>query len=157
MALSQEDIDRYARQIIVPGIGARGQQRLCETTVGVFGRPPGRARLEVYLKAAGFRTADVTSEEVALLAAADPDAVPAGVPARPTAWYRVGRGRLRGGVAPTPRAALEAAGPALASVHGDSLSAALACVGACDAATTLVGLALGWIDAGHPAAWELPL
>ncbi|HYB98004.1 MAG TPA: hypothetical protein VEC57_02610 [Candidatus Limnocylindrales bacterium] len=55
MPLSNEDIERYARQIVIPGIGASGQEALLAATVAVVGDEAGVEQVELYLRAAGPR------------------------------------------------------------------------------------------------------
>src|SRR5689334_15594173 len=56
--LTDEQVERYARQIIVPGIGAAGQQKLLDSTVLVVGEEHGCRQARRYLEAAGVRTID---------------------------------------------------------------------------------------------------
>lgn len=53
MLLSDEQIDRYSRQIILPEVGGRGQQRLLAAHVAVAGAAAGVEWAAVYLAAAG--------------------------------------------------------------------------------------------------------
>jgi len=53
--LTDEDVERYARQIVVPGIGVSGQARICASRVYVTGEAAGAAYAETYARAAGFR------------------------------------------------------------------------------------------------------
>jgi hypothetical protein len=55
MLLDAEAVERYARQIVVPGVGAGGQVKLLEATVAVFGHPRGVGAARDYLTAAGIR------------------------------------------------------------------------------------------------------
>ena len=52
--LRDEEIERYARQIIVPGIGAAGQARLCASRVTAVGNPEGVESALTYLASAGL-------------------------------------------------------------------------------------------------------
>jgi hypothetical protein len=51
--LDDDQVERYARQIVVPGIGAAGQEKLLHSTVLVVGHPRGCATAALYLRAAG--------------------------------------------------------------------------------------------------------
>ncbi len=53
MALSGEQIERYSRQILVPEIGGRGQERLLSSTVALCGESEGISIAANYLAAAG--------------------------------------------------------------------------------------------------------
>jgi adenylyltransferase/sulfurtransferase len=52
--LSDAQIERYSRQIILPEIGARGQERLLSTSVAVLTTEPADSFLVRYLVAAGI-------------------------------------------------------------------------------------------------------
>ena len=60
--LSDAQIERYSRQIILPSIGGRGQQRLLGSTVGLIGRGPLAATVGLYLTAAGIGRLELWSE-----------------------------------------------------------------------------------------------
>lgn len=77
MTLSNDQIERYSRQIIVPGFGGRAQQRLLAARLALLGD---RADLELtlaYLVGAGVGTIEVAA----------PDSSPA--------WQRSMAGRMR--------------------------------------------------------------
>lgn len=54
MPLSSEQIERYSRQIVLPEIGARGQERLLAATVALFGAGPLARLTAQYLAGAGI-------------------------------------------------------------------------------------------------------
>jgi molybdopterin/thiamine biosynthesis adenylyltransferase len=98
MDLTDAQIERYSRQIILPAVGGRGQQRLLDSTVGVVGAGPLAVFTAWYLTAAGIGAlqlwtgTEVASNLLALrqdLAAFNPDTTVAISPAK--------RGRSRGG------------------------------------------------------------
>jgi adenylyltransferase/sulfurtransferase len=67
MVLTDAQIERYSRQIILPALGGRGQQRLLDSTVGVVGASPLAAVTAWYLTAAGIGALELwTSTELAL-------------------------------------------------------------------------------------------
>jgi adenylyltransferase/sulfurtransferase len=59
MALSDEQIDRYSRQIIVPGIGGRGQERLLAARVLIAGEDDVARTAALYLAGAGVGRIDL--------------------------------------------------------------------------------------------------
>ena len=54
MALGDEQIERYSRQIILPEIGGRGQERLLAAAIAVIGAGPLAATAARYLAGAGI-------------------------------------------------------------------------------------------------------
>jgi hypothetical protein len=53
MALTDNQIERYSRQIIVPGVGGRAQERLFASCVTVLAEPADAASVIAYLAGAG--------------------------------------------------------------------------------------------------------
>lgn len=70
MSLSREEILRYARHIILPEIGGRGQQRLKEGHVIITGAGPTGAVAALYLAAAGVGRIDLYDQEASAAEAA---------------------------------------------------------------------------------------
>ncbi len=65
--LADEQIDRYSRQIILPQVGGKGQERLLQARVLVVGTGDAQISALLYLAAAGVGTVGVIVEEVSLL------------------------------------------------------------------------------------------
>ncbi len=152
MSPSDDEIERYARQIIVPGIGVQGQERLLGAHVLVVGAARGVAQASLYLRAAGVNVVNDPAD-LAACSPAPSAVVVAGAdclsPAihrlliscgLPLCWYVLEQGGFTSGChpqAPMPHAA--------ASSHADAIHEALHDAAACDAAAVacafIVGLA----------------
>jgi hypothetical protein len=85
--LSQAEIERWSRQIVLPEVGARGQERLCAARVAVWGTGAAAAVAADLLARAGVT---VTREPAAVVLDLEEESAPA--PDAPI----VVRGRLRG-------------------------------------------------------------
>jgi hypothetical protein len=149
--LDDAAIELYARQIIVPGIGAAGQARLCNTRVAVVGNRLGAETARTYLAAAGLVVVDPPQEpvDVVVSAAVPTDDVLADLAIgvdTPIAWYALEAGRVVGGL--TTARELPGLGSAAMDVACDGpLETAAHCIGALDAAATAIGAVLGWCRA----------
>ena len=74
--LSDAQIERYCRQIILPGIGSGGQQRLLESSVALYGDGDAIALCASYLAGAGVGTLAVDHRDesfVAMITRRNPD------------------------------------------------------------------------------------
>lgn len=150
-SLSEDQIERYARQIIVPGIGAEGQSKLCSSVVFVEGHPDGIRVAKQYLRAAGVRVPDATNpgHRVDCVVIAGTSEIPAErfellIRSAPiVAWYELTERGLRGGLTAAMRPSIErsrAPGGHLPLAHR---------LGGADAAATTVAALLGWIVPGE--------
>lgn len=61
--LSEQQIERYSRQIILPQLGGRGQQALLSATVAIVGRPDISSLAATYVAAAGVGTLAISAEQ----------------------------------------------------------------------------------------------
>lgn len=146
--LDDNAIARYARQIVVPGIGAAGQQKLLSSTVLIVGNGRGCDQAQLYLRAAGVRVLRAVTPgglgdaDVVVVA----DATTLDEPMRrallerdtPICWYAVEENAFTAGVHPTvplPLSRNSAAASADAAVHD-----AAACDAAAVACAILIGL-----------------
>jgi len=142
--LDDAQIERYARQIVVPGIGAAGQEKLLNSTVLVVGHPRGCATAALYLRAAGVTvvsSADTRQVDVVLVAdTAVLDEVQCSALlslARPVCWYSSNEDGFTSGVHPYSPL------PPVRSTRGfavDMAQDAAACVAASDACAIVCGL-----------------
>lgn len=160
-SLSEDQIERFARQIIVPGIGAEGQMRLCAARVFVDGHAEGCRIATQYLRAAGVTvyvapTPPPRIDCLVLAGASDlsPGRVKTLIEASPlVAWYTLAGRTVRGGLA-------TAASPVCEASHSrdepevprGELPHRIA---GADVATTVVAALLGWIHPGE--SYELDL
>lgn len=147
--LADDAIERYARQIVVPGIGATGQERLLAATVLVVGDDRGCRQAALYLEAAGVRvlrdaaTADGTKPDLVVVAdAAALDERRRAALLRAASrlcWYTTGPDGFRSGV--HPASPLPSPEPA-PQRPDDSIAGALHDAAACDAAAVACALLL---------------
>jgi adenylyltransferase/sulfurtransferase len=62
--LSDADVERYARQIVLPEIGGRGQERLLASRVQVLGDGPASLHAADLLRRAGVQPSDTTPNAI---------------------------------------------------------------------------------------------
>jgi hypothetical protein len=156
--LDDDAIARYARQIVVPGIGASGQEKLLRSLVFVAGHARGRTQAALYLRAAGAGVlgwlatppGEKGAEElasalrscavvlVAEVCAVDED-VRAAILAsgRPVCWYAIEEPGFTGGVHP------QAPMPPVAALTQRDEDSPFHDVAACDAASAACAVVLG--------------
>lgn len=146
MALSDAEIERYARHVIVPGVGASGQERISRSRLAVFAAPDAETYLLAYARAAGFQVSRAVEPApdcaiAAGLHALDSNALTALRELHcPIVWYaflgaRLVGGRLaRGGALP---AAPQAAPPPDPAMNAPA---------AADAVASAIAMVLGWTD-----------
>jgi hypothetical protein len=107
--LSDDEIARYARQIVIPGIGAAGQQKLLSSTVLVVGDERGCEQAALYLRAAGVRVVDASGSNFDVAVVADADVLTDEMRARllaagkPVCWYADDEQGFQSGVHPDAR------------------------------------------------------
>ncbi len=88
MTLTDADVERWSRQILLPEVGGRGQERLCAARIAVRGAGPATDLATTLLRRAGVGVGEGDLSADVTLALDDAgDAPPAGV---------VVRGRRRG-------------------------------------------------------------
>jgi molybdopterin/thiamine biosynthesis adenylyltransferase len=71
--LTEQQVERYSRQIILPQVGGRGQQRLLEASVAIVGADDRCATAAVYLAAAGVGRLGISPTAAPALTAVNPD------------------------------------------------------------------------------------
>ena len=160
-SLSEYQIERFARQIIVPGVGAEGQMRLCAAEVFVDGHPEGARVATQYLRAAGVRVGSATNPpshlDCVVLAGAGSlptDRVQLLIHSAPLlAWYALVEHGIRGGLANASRGLSHLSPPVAApAAHGITMAHRIA---GADVAATAVAALLGWIEVGDSYEVEL--
>ena len=156
MKLTDADIERYARQIIVPGIGAGGQARLCAARIVVVGEEPGVRIATLYARALGCTVVPAGSAADAIIvagcAADDPgSSAPLAGAACPVIWYSLDETQIRSGVVHPPDVLRPHTVRAPATAATDVMHA----IAACDAAGTAAAVILGWSDCERESAVAL--
>ncbi|MFN2426315.1 MAG: hypothetical protein ABR587_07695 [Candidatus Binatia bacterium] len=143
--LDDETIARYARQIVIPGIGAAGQQKLLASHALVAGNERGCRQAELYLRSAGVRVVRSAgdAEEIDVVVAADVAALDAKTRAalvalaKPVCWYAVDEAGFTSGVHP------DAGMPSATAVSITAPDAALHDAAACEAASVACAILAG--------------
>lgn len=147
--LGDDAIERYARQIVIPGLGASGQEKLLASTALVVGDPRGCRTAALYLAAAGVRV--VTSLDdgpVDVVAVVDPSRLDASMReqvtrlALPICWSAADSRGVRSGTHPAalPAAPLPGAAASGTAAEDAVLLDAAGCEVAALACRVLLGL-----------------
>jgi hypothetical protein len=150
VSLSDVEIDWFARQIVVPGIGAQGQRRLLDASITVYGHPVGVEAAISYAQGTGIRAGTEHDPEAACIVAAGIDDVDEQALRRmrdskvPVIWYAVRDGILTGGVRTTGSGPFPE--PIVVRPRGEPRpkSAAAHRIAGCDAVGSAVCVILGW-------------
>jgi len=159
--LDDDAIARYARQIVIPGVGAAGQQKLLESTVLVAGDARGCEQATLYLRAAGVNVvrwptgidASVDIVIVANAAGLDDEARTAVQSCgKPLCWYVIEDDGFTSGLHPaaplpgTPFQTAPAPVPESSTMHDAA---------ACDAASVACAILLGLPHRSGPFRFSL--
>ncbi len=143
--LDDDAIARYARQIVIPGVGAAGQEKFLASTVLVVGNARGVAQATLYLRAAGIRVTNSASDGAFDLAiAADAASLDARLrreliaSKRPVCWYALGENGFESGAYPDAELPQQETDPAKADPAASGHDAA-----ACDVASLACAILLG--------------
>ena len=161
--LDEAAVERYARQIVVPGVGGSGQARLCAATAAVVGDLDGASAARAYLQAAGLSVLQAPfAKPVDCVVIADARQGAPSIdmpPCRPdamVAWYTLAGTTLVGGLT-TARDFVIDGGMARDTARSDApLDIALHRIGGADAAGTAIEALLGWIDSGEHHQIAMP-
>jgi hypothetical protein len=145
--LTDPEIDRYSRQIIVPGIGASGQARLCAARIAIVGAEAGVRVATLYGRALGAtvvplgEAADIiiVAGSAALAAEASAESAKADCP---IVWYSADERRIAAGVVQPPDVLDASVFSAAAAAASDVMHA----IAAGDAVATAAAVILGWED-----------
>jgi len=156
--LDDDSIARYARQIVVPGIGAAGQRKLLSSTVLVVGNERGCNQAQLYLRAAGVRVLRNVAAGVAdVVVVADATALDERTRCAlvergaPICWYVAEDNAFTAGVHPAvPLPLSRNAGAA----SPPSASAAVHDAAACDAASVACAILIGLRNRSGPFRFE---
>jgi len=150
MALGDNQLERYARQVIIPGVGTVGQEKLLASHVLVVGYPPERAIAQEYLAGAGVNVCTSVDEPVDCIVACRLDAISDDELARfgnrdtALAWYVLtGRDLTAGCIARFDGRRPTLLRPTENELHAPETDA-LGSVAACDTAASTIALLLGW-------------
>jgi hypothetical protein len=147
MSLSDRQLERYARQVIIPGLGADGQERLLASRVAILGPVEQRAVAATYLSRAGVQVNETTEAVVDCVVACsieqidDTDLHAAAERAPCLIWYTLdGRSLTTGILRP-----YDGLRPSCRSRSvSDPIEPALAALAACDAAASAISVLLNW-------------
>jgi hypothetical protein len=150
MTLTDTEVDWFARQIVIPGIGAIGQEKLVNASIAVCGNLIAVEEATSCAHAAGLEVANLTAAETLSCIVAtglddlDPDTL-SQLAARtvPLVWYTLCRSILRGGVLYPGDELPKRVDPEPGTQEHRALNAEHR-LAACDAIGTATCLVLGW-------------
>jgi hypothetical protein len=105
MTLTDTEVDWFARQIVIPGIGAIGQEKLVNASIAVCGNLIAVEEATSCARAAGPKViGDIAVETLSCIVAAGLDELDTDTASQlasrtvPLVWYTLSRSVLRGGV-----------------------------------------------------------
>lgn len=156
MSLGDSQLERYARQVIIPGVGVAGQERLLAGRVLILGEERERDITAEYLTRAGVTISLSPSERVDCVIGCrvesidSGDLVAAAKTGAPLLWYSLSGRTLTAGVL-SPYDGHRPIERVERTDHHDG--ACLGALAACDAAATALSVLLGWSGASS-ARWE---
>ena len=152
MSLDDRQLERYARQIIIPGVGADGQARLLAGRVLVVGYGPERAVAAEYLTGSGVNICTSVGEPIDCIVACRLDAVTddeltqLGTQDAALVWYILGGRELAAGSVVRFDGRRPTHALSTATKTRNPEESALGSLAACDAAASTIALLLGWQD-----------
>ena len=160
--LDERRTERYARQIIIPDLGARGQARLCAATAAIVGESPGASAARAYLEAAGLTVVSPPySDPVDCVVITDvgsvraPDSLPPTAPGAAVGWYALSGETVRGGTTTASDAIATCLRTSCREPDDPAIAIALHRTGGADAAATVIAALLGWTQ--PPETHEIAL
>jgi hypothetical protein len=152
MSLGDSQLERYARQVIIPGVGADGQERLLASRVLVVGYARERAVATEYLAGSGVNVCMAADDSIDCILAcrldtvSDDELARLGTQDAALVWYNLAGRELAAGSVER----FDGSRPArVRSVPPEARSpeeTALGSLAACDAAASTIALLLGWQD-----------
>jgi hypothetical protein len=152
MSLDDSQLERYARQVIIPGVGTDGQERLLASRVWVVGYAPECAVAAEYLGGSGVTVCTSAGEPIDCILACRLDAISdeelARLGTRDAAlvWYILsGRELVAGSVMKFEGRRPTDAQSTPTEIRNQE-ETALGSLAACDAAASTIALLLGWQD-----------
>jgi hypothetical protein len=156
MKLTASDVELYARQIVIPEVGPRGQARLLATRAMAVGAREGVRRAALYLQRTGVAvdTPDLPLSSprsvvpecvlVADLSSVDGQTRDLLLAlSRPVVWYALDQLRLRSGIT-WPGDQLPSTPRLRRTASEARAECALHCIGACEAAARVIAVVLGF-------------
>jgi len=146
MTLSDGDLERYARHVIIPGVGVSGQARLLRARVAVAGHGSSAAICTRYLERCGVTIVREAAPPPDCYTAVGIDEIDEtllhlwGETRRPLVWVALRAGRLLRGYEP----AFDGVRPMARRRREIPRDLAAETAAACDAANRVLSALLGW-------------